>query len=60
MWAWSRGERTVVVVNMSDDQVTWGDVDGTIALCTDRRRDGEAIEGPLRLGPWVALVAERR
>jgi alpha-glucosidase len=60
VWAWSRGERTVVVVNMSDHQVTWGDVDGTILLCTDRRRDGEAIEGPLRLGPWVALVAERR
>jgi alpha-glucosidase len=60
VWAWSRGERTVVVVNMSEDEVTWGDVDGKIALCTDRRRDGEAIEGPLRLGPWVALVADRR
>jgi glycosidase len=60
VWAWSRGERTMVVMNMSDDEVAWGDVDGTIALCTDRRRDGEAIDGTLRLGPWVALVAERR
>jgi alpha-glucosidase len=56
VWAWRRGERTVVALNLSDDEVVLGDVSGTIALGTDRSRDGEAVSGGLRLGPWEAVV----
>jgi alpha-glucosidase len=59
VWAWSRGARVVVAVNLSDHEVVLGDVEGTVALSTDRRRDGEAITGSLRLGAWEAAVARR-
>jgi alpha-glucosidase len=56
VWAWRRGERASIVVNMSDLEAVLGGWDGTIALGTDRRRDGEAVAGPLRLGAWEAVV----
>jgi alpha-glucosidase len=59
VWAWRRGERAAIVVNMSDEDVTLLRWEGTIALGTDRRRDGEAITGTLRLGAWEAVVIER-
>jgi alpha-glucosidase len=59
VWAWRRGERAAVVVNMSDQETTLAGWQGTIALGTDRRRDGEAITGTLRLGAWEAVVTER-
>jgi glycosidase len=59
VWVWRRGQGTVVAANYSDDEVVLAEVEGTLALGTDRRRDGEAIGGTLRLGPWEAVVAER-
>jgi alpha-glucosidase len=59
VWAWRRGEGTVVAVNFSDDEVVLSEVEGTLALGTDRRRDGEAIGDGLRLGAWEAAVVER-
>lgn len=59
VWAWRRGTSAVVAVNMSDHDVTLGDLEGTVVLGTDRRRDGEAIRGTLRLGAWEAVVARR-
>jgi alpha-glucosidase len=59
VWAWRRGQGTVVVVNFSDDEVVLGEVEGILALGTDRRRDGEALPSGLRLGPWEAAVVER-
>jgi hypothetical protein len=37
-------------------------VDGAVAIGTDRRRDGEAITGVLRTGPWegVVVIGRRR
>jgi hypothetical protein len=49
----------VVAVNLTDQEATLGEVEGTIALATDRRRDGEAVRGSLRLGAWEAVVAFR-
>ena len=59
VWVWRRGEATVVAVNLSDDEVVLGDVEGTLALGTDRRRDGEVLGSGLRLGAWEAAVVER-
>ena len=43
VWAWRRGERTVVAVKSPTTRSSWGDVEGTLALGTDRRRDGEVL-----------------
>ena len=57
-WAWRRGEATVVAVNLSDAPVEVG-VDGEILIGTDRSRDGERVDGALRLGPWEGAVLDR-
>jgi len=58
-WAWQRGEGVIVGLNLSDAAVTISDVEGTIAVCTQRGRDGEAVRGELRLAPWEAAVVSR-
>jgi alpha-glucosidase len=55
-WAWLRGERTVVAVNLSDGEVPVDGVTGTIAIATDRERDGERVDGPLSLAPSSGAV----
>ena len=59
VWAFGRGDRAVVVLHLGDGMASVVNLDGTVRICTDRRRDGEAINGSLRIGPWEALVAER-
>ena len=59
VWAWSRGDRVVVALNLTDDLVHLPGVEGAVRLGTDRRRDGETITGELRLGAWEGLVVER-
>jgi alpha-glucosidase len=56
VWAWRRGESTVVAVNLSDSAVTVPGVSGRVAVCTDRSRDGEEVSGALPLGPWQAVI----
>ena len=57
-WAWRRGEGHATGLNMSDREVDVDGLEGTIAIATDRARDGERVAGCLRLGPWQgALVA---
>jgi alpha-glucosidase len=56
LWAWRRGERVVVALNLSDDGVTVPDVTGTIRVATERARDGEAVDGSLHLAPWSAAI----
>jgi alpha-glucosidase len=62
VWAWERGERTIVVLNLSGEEAALPGVDGAVAVSTDRRRDGEAITGVLRSGPWegVVVIGRRR
>jgi alpha-glucosidase len=59
LWAFSRGERFAVVLNLSDAA---GVVDvgssGRIRLSTQRRRDGETVTGPVEVGPWEGVVVE--
>src|SRR5689334_11047007 len=49
VWAWRRGERVLVAVNLGDAEATLADVAGTIRIGTDRARDNERVEGTLVL-----------
>jgi alpha-glucosidase len=60
LWAFVRGARFVVALNLSD---TAGSVDlpsdgGRIRIGTRRERDGEPVDGPLALGPGEGAVVE--
>jgi alpha-glucosidase len=54
-WAWRRGERTFVALNLSDAPVTV-DVSGTVLVGTDRGRDGAKFDG--ELAPWLGVVVD--
>jgi hypothetical protein len=59
LWAFRRGRRFVVALNLSE---VAGAVEigppARIRLATRRERDGEAVDGRLALGPWEAAVVE--
>jgi alpha-glucosidase len=56
-WAWRRGDRHVVAVNLSDEAVSMETPgDGKVLVGTDPDRPGERIEAEVRLGPWEGVV----
>ena len=55
-WAFRRGERIIVALNLSDRELEIPDVQGRLEIGTDRGRDGETVGGSLRLEPWQAAV----
>jgi alpha-glucosidase len=57
-WAWRRGERFAVALNLSDSEIAVEGVEGRVAVATERARDGEAIDGRVRLGPYEAVVVD--
>ena len=57
-WAWRRGDGTAAAVNLADAPATVDGVSGTVLIASDRARDGEAVGGSLRLGPWEGAVVE--
>ncbi|HJR18148.1 MAG TPA: alpha-amylase family glycosyl hydrolase [Actinomycetota bacterium] len=57
-WAWRRGNRTAVALNLSDDDVTLDELDLTVLVGTDRRRRGKEPRGLLALGAWEGVVYE--
>lgn len=57
-WAFRRGGRVVVALNLGPAEAEVAGVAGTIRICTRRERDGEQVEGTLRLGPWQGAVVE--
>jgi alpha-glucosidase len=57
-WAWRRGERHAVALNLSRSEVAVEGLHGRVAIATDRARDGEAVGGTLALGPWQGAVVE--
>jgi alpha-glucosidase len=59
IWAWRRGEGTVVAVNISDEQAAVELPASAIRIATDRARDGESVGGTLALGPWEAAILTR-
>jgi alpha-glucosidase len=58
-WAWRRGERFGVALNLSGADVDVAGLAGRVAIGTDRARDGEAVAGAVRLGPYEGVVVER-
>lgn len=59
-WAFRRGDALAVALNLADAQCTIEDVAGTVAIATDRARDGETVDGALTLGPWQGAVVQLR
>ena len=60
IWAWRRGETTVVAVNDGDTTETLDVGAATVLIATDRGRDGERVAETLRLDPWEAVVLDQR
>ena len=58
VWAWRRGDATLVAVNHGDEAATVPTIRGTLLIGTDRSRDGERVDGSLRLAPWEAVVLD--
>ena len=56
-WAYRRGDRAAVALNLSDAGVVVPGLAGRVEIGTDRARDGEALEGSVALGPWEGVVA---
>lgn len=55
--AYRRGERTLVALNLGDETVTLpGPWHGDVRVGTVRSRDGDRVDGPLRLGPAEGVV----
>ncbi|MBA3630259.1 MAG: hypothetical protein H0W55_11410, partial [Actinobacteria bacterium] len=55
-WAWRRGDDVTVAVNLSDLSQVIPDMDGTIAIGTDRARDGQTVTGSLVLAEWEGVI----
>ena len=55
-WAWRRGDAITVAVNLSGAEVGLEGVEGRVAISTDRSRDGDPVDGRLRLGPWSGAI----
>jgi alpha-glucosidase len=56
VWLWRRGEGTLVAINLGAREAVIPGCDGTIAIATDRERDGEHVGGDLRLRASEAAV----
>ena len=56
-WAYRRGDRAAVALNLSDAASSCRALAGRVEIGTDRARDGEALEGSVALGPWEGVVA---
>ena len=57
-WAWRRGERFAVALNMSGVELKVDVPAGRVAVATDRARDGESVTGALRLAPHQGVVVD--
>ena len=56
VWAWRRGDHTVVALNLTEAAVDASLGGGEVLVSTHRDRDGERIADGVRLHPWEALV----
>ena len=60
VWAWRRGDETVVAVNHAETPAELTTDPATIAISSRRTRDGEQVDGRVSLEPWDAVVLVRR
>jgi alpha-glucosidase len=56
VWAWRRGERFRVALNLSDREARVSGPEGKVAIGTDRDRDGERVGRQLRLRSREGVV----
>ncbi len=56
VWAWKRGRKTAVAINLSDYHHEIKHVNGVVALATLRDREGERVNGLLALSPWEGVI----
>jgi alpha-glucosidase len=56
VWAWQRGGGFATLVNLGDDRSVVEGVAGTVAIGTDRNRDGRPVDGPLALAPSEGVL----
>ena len=57
-WAWRRGERFAVALNLSAAEVESRASTAAWRWATDRARDGEALAGGVRLQPYEAVIVD--
>jgi alpha-glucosidase len=55
-WAYARGDGAIVLLNMSSQTASFGDVAGTVAVSTEHKLEGSAVEGMVALPPWGGAV----
>jgi alpha-glucosidase len=56
LWAYRRGARTLVALNLSDEPTRLEQLSGIVAISTDRSKDGDEFEGGIELQPWQGAV----
>ncbi|MGZ8650659.1 MAG: DUF3459 domain-containing protein, partial [Actinomycetota bacterium] len=60
IWAWRRGDGTVVALNHTSSSVDMPVGQGDVLLSTRRDRDGARIADRVRLEAWEALVMSQQ
>jgi alpha-glucosidase len=58
VWAWARGERYAVAVNLGGEDAALDGLAGTVLIATDRERDGEQVASALALRPSEGVLLE--
>jgi alpha-glucosidase len=56
VWSWRRGEDAVIALNLGSARAEIGGLDGSIALSTNRARDGEKLDGSLVLALFEGAI----
>jgi alpha-glucosidase len=56
VWAWRRGERTSVALNLTGESRSVEGLGSRIVIATAGGRTGASSAGPLGLGPWEGAV----
>jgi alpha-glucosidase len=56
LWAWRRGGRTVVALNLGDEPAALDLPEGLVRIGTRRDRDGERVAGRLTLASWEGAI----
>jgi alpha-glucosidase len=60
VWAFARGDRHIVVLNMADRGATVPGIEGTVRISTEAARAGEPVTGTLELRAWEGLIGATR
>jgi alpha-glucosidase len=56
IWAWRRGERTVVALNLSNEHQEIKDISGEVIFSTIRSQEKGKVGDVLRLDPWQGVI----